>query len=139
MDEQEQIRRFLDGRSFAVVGASNDRSKYGNKVLRAYLQGGRRVVAVNPKESRVEGVRSYPDLASLPEPVARVSIVTPPAVSEKVLQQAAEAKIRSVWLQPGAEGPGWRQQAERLGLNAIGGGPCVLVALHYHDAGGESQ
>ena len=132
MDEQEQIRRFLDGRSFAVVGASNDRSKYGNKVLRAYLQQGRKVVAVNPKESQIEGVLSYPDLAALPEPVDGVSIVTPPAVSEKVLQQAAEAKIRNIWLQPGAERPGWQQQAERLGLTAIGGGPCVLVALRYH-------
>ncbi len=133
MDEQEKIGGFLSGRSFAVVGASSDRSKYGNKVLRAYLQQGRKVVAVNPKESQVEGVPSYPDLASLPEAVDGVSIVTPPAVSEKVLQQAAEAKIRNVWLQPGAEGPGWQQQAERLGLSAIGGGPCVLVALRYHE------
>ena len=54
MDEQEKIRRFLSGRSFAVVGASSDRSKYGNKVLRAYLQQGLKVVAVNPKESQVE-------------------------------------------------------------------------------------
>jgi predicted CoA-binding protein len=133
MDEQEKITRFLSGRSFAVVGASSDRSKYGNKVLRAYLQQGRKVVAVNPKESQVEGVPSYPDLASLPEPVDGVSIVTPPAVSEKVLQQAAAAKICNVWLQPGAEGPDWRQQTERLGLSAIGGGPCVLVALRYHE------
>jgi predicted CoA-binding protein len=132
MDEQEKIRRFLSGRSFAVVGASSDRSKYGNKVLRAYLQQGLKVVAVNPKESQVEGVPSYPNLASLPEPVDGVSIVTPPAVSEKVMEQAAEAKIRNVWLQPGAEGPGWQQSAERLGLDAIGGGPCVLVALRYH-------
>jgi predicted CoA-binding protein len=133
MNEQDRIRRFLDGRSFAVVGASNDRSKYGNKVLRAYLQGGRKVVAVNPKESQIEGVPSYPDLDCLAEPVDGVSIVTSPAVSGKILQQAAQAKIRNVWLQPGAEGPDWRQQAERLGLCAIGGGPCVLVALHYHE------
>jgi predicted CoA-binding protein len=133
MNEQDRVRRFLDGRSFAVVGASSDRSKYGNKVLRAYLQQGRKVVAVNPRESQVERVPSFPDLASLPEPVDGVSIVTPPGVSEKVLQQAAEAKIRNVWLQPGAEGPGWRQQAERLGLCAVGGGPCVLVALHFRE------
>lgn len=87
------IDAFLAGDSFAVVGASTDRNKYGNKVLRAYLQAGRRVFPVNPKLDEVEGQRCYPDLASLPEKVSGVSIVTPPAITERVVEQAAAAGI----------------------------------------------
>ena len=132
MESIDKIKRFLEGRRFAVVGASSDRTKYGNRVLRAYLQSGLKVVAINPKEREIEGVPSYPDLVSLPEPVDGVSIVTPPTVTDKVLAQAAAAGIKNVWMQPGAAGPNWVEIAESLGLNAIGGGPCVLVALHYH-------
>jgi uncharacterized protein len=131
--EQDRIREFLSEGPFAVVGASKDRSKYGNKVLRAYLQHGLTVYPVNPHESEIEGLRTFPDLLSLPEPVHGVSIVTPPAVTEKIINQAAEAGIRRVWMQPGAESETALKQAEELGLEAIGGGPCVLVALKYHE------
>ena len=129
----EKIRAFLARGPFAVVGASADRDKYGNKVLRAYLQNGLVVYPVNPRESQIEGLAVYPDLASLPEPVRGVSIVTPPAVTEQVMRQAAAAGIRYVWMQPGADSPQALEQAEALGLEAIGGGPCVLVALRYHE------
>ncbi len=133
MAVEDDIGAFLAGDSFAVVGASTDRAKYGNKVLRVYLQNGRTVYPINPKEAQVEGLTSYPDLASLPERVHGVSIVTLPAVTERVLQQAADAGIHFVWMQPGAESPGWAERAEELGLVAIGGGPCVLVALRYRE------
>jgi predicted CoA-binding protein len=127
------VDRFLAGDSFAVVGASADREKYGNKVLRAYLQAGRRVFPVNPNAGEIEGQRSYPDLASLPEPVHGVSIVTPPAITEKVVEQAAAAGIRHVWMQPGAESPAAIRKAEALGLALIHSGPCALVAQGFRD------
>ncbi len=130
---QDSVQRFLAGDRFAVVGASSNRDKYGNKVLRAYLQNGRKAFPVNPNETEVEGVSCYPDLASLPEPVHGVSIVTPPEVTDSILQQAAEAGIRHVWMQPGAEPDNWLQRAEQLNLTAIGGGPCVLVTLRYRE------
>jgi predicted CoA-binding protein len=133
MPLQDDIRAFLDGDTFAVVGASGDRAKYGNKVLRVYLQTGRTVYPVNPKEAEIEGLPCYPDLASLPRKVYGVSIVTPPTVTDQVLQQAAEAGIRYVWMQPGAESPNWAERAQQLGLIAIGGGPCILVTLRYHE------
>ena len=85
----EQIAAFLAGDSFAVVGASRNRAKYGNKVLRSYRQAGRRVYPVNPHAREVEGQVCYPDLASLPEPVHGVSIITPPAVTERIVEQAS--------------------------------------------------
>lgn len=137
MEVQDKINAFLDQKTFAVVGASSNRRKYGNKVLRAYLQTNRKVFAINPNESEIEGVPSYPDLASLPEPVDAISIITRPAVTEQVIEQAAAAGIHHVWMQPGAESPHALQRAEELGLNAIGGGPCLLVTLRYREGNDE--
>ncbi len=131
MDIQDRIRAFLDGRVFAVVGASTDRSKYGNMVLRVYQQKGLAVYPVNPKAREVEGLVCYPDLASLPEPVDGVSIVTPPAVTERIVEEAHEAGIERLWMQPGAESIKAVRRAEELGLQVIAGGPCILVTLGY--------
>jgi predicted CoA-binding protein len=133
MELSDRIRAFLAGSVFAVVGASADRTKYGNKVLRAYLQNGLQVFPVNPRQAEIEGLRAYPDLAALPGPVHGLSIVTPPAVTERIVEDAAAAGIRHVWMQPGAESAAALQRAEELGLNTIGGGPCVLVTLHYRE------
>jgi uncharacterized protein len=133
MNEREQIERFLAGDAFAVVGASKDRTKYGNKVLRAYLQAGKKVFPINPRETEIEGLACYPDLASLPEAVHGVSIVTPPAVTEKLIPQIAAVGIKHVWLQPGSETAAAMERAAELGLNTIGGGQCVLVTLGYRE------
>lgn len=132
-DNHARIDEFLAGDSFAVVGASQDRSKYGNKVLRSYLQAGRRVYPVNPKADTIEGLVCYPDLASLPERVDGVSIITPPAVTETVVEAAAAAGIRRLWMQPGAESRAAIERAETLGLSVIHSGPCVLVAQGFRD------
>ena len=77
MTTQEQITTFLAGKRFAVVGASQDRSKYGNKVLRVYMQNKLEVVPINPTAAEVEGLTAYPDLASAPGEIDGVSIITP--------------------------------------------------------------
>ena len=127
------IAAFLAGERFAVVGASRDREKYGNKVLRSYLQAGRRVYPVNPKETEIEGLVSYPDLATLPKPVHGISIITPPAVTENIVEQAAAAGIRHLWMQPGAERAAAIERAEALGLELIHSGPCALVIQGFRD------
>ncbi|MFN3183246.1 MAG: CoA-binding protein [Nannocystaceae bacterium] len=124
------VDQFLSGESFAVVGASRDRSKFGNKVLRAYLDRDMPVVAVNPRESgEIEGATVVATLADLPTPVHGVSIITPPAVTEKVVEDAIAAGIRHLWMQPGAESPRAIRAAEEAGLSVIAGGPCILVEL----------
>jgi predicted CoA-binding protein len=134
MTEQEQITQFLAGKRFAVVGASQNRAKYGNKVLRAYLQNHRDAVPINPVADQVEGQPAYPDLASVTGTVDGVSIVTPPAVTEKVVEQAIQLGIKNIWMQPGAESPASIAWAQRVGANVIAGGPCVLVALRFHES-----
>lgn len=135
----DAIDAFLTGDRFAVVGASRDRSKYGNKVLRSYWQAGREAHPVNPHATAVEGVeghRCYPDLATLHAelPVHGVSIITQPVVSEDIVEQAATLGIRHLWMQPGAESEGAIRRAEALGLNLIHSGPCILVVQGFRDS-----
>ena len=101
----ERIDEFLKGKVFGVIGASRDRAKYGNKILRCYLQHGLTAYPINPKETEIEGQPCFPDLNSLPEPIHGISIITPPHVTETIIPQAFEAGIQHVWMQPGAESP----------------------------------
>jgi predicted CoA-binding protein len=127
-----EIARFLAVGSFAVVGASADRSKYGNKVLRCYQQHGLPVVGVHPKLSEVEGVPVYASLAAAPGPRA-VSVVAPPAAAAAIVADAAAAGVRHLWFQPGAEAAEAVAAARAAGIEVIAGGPCLLVALGFRD------
>ena len=133
MSPDVKIKKFLEGQRFAVVGASADRAKYGNKVLRAYLQNKLDVVPVNPSGGEIEGLVAYTDLPALPRPVDGVSIITPPAVTERVVAQAISLGIKNIWMQPGAESASAIEQASEAGANVIAGGPCILVTLGYRE------
>lgn len=126
------VALFLDGAAFAVVGASRDRTKYGNRVLRAYLAHGRRAFPVNPREDEVEGLVAVPDLSALPERVHGISIVTPPAVTERVVTEALALGYTRLWMQPGAESPAAIAAARAAGALVLAYGPCVLVELPHH-------
>ena len=129
----DPIQRFLAQKRFAVVGASPDRAKYGNKVLRCYLQHDRDAVPVHPKEKVVEGVAAYPSLSAIEGGVGAVSVITPPAVTEKVVEEAARLGIGHVWMQPGAESDAAVARAKELGISVIAGGPCLLVVLGFRE------
>ena len=131
MDSQAQIAAFLDGTPHAVVGASRTRAKYGNKVLRCYMQHERRVYPVNPHAKTVEGLPSFATLASLPEPVHGISLITPPDISATIVEEAALMGIGHLWAQPGAESPELLTRAAELGLSVIADGSCILVVLGY--------
>lgn len=135
MTEQGKINQFLEGKRFAVVGASANREKYGNKVLRVYQQHGLDVVPVNPKDGEIEGLTAYADLTSVPGTIDGISIITPPKVTEQVVARALSLGIKNFWMQPGAESAAAVELAEQAGANVIAGGPCILVTLRYHDDG----
>ena len=86
----------------AVVGASNDPSKYGNIIVKNLIAHGYQVLPVNPKELAIAGLPAYHSLAEVPKPVDIVDVVTPPAVTRLVLEDAAAAGIGLVWLQDGS-------------------------------------
>lgn len=125
------IAAFLAGSPFAVVGASASREKYGNRVLRCYWQAGRTAYPVNPAATLIEGAVCYPSLSDLPEPPHGVSIITPPQVSAKVVDEALALGVKHLWFQPGSEHDGAIEKARAGGVNVIGHGPCVLVVLGY--------
>jgi len=122
---KECLDRFICAQRWAVVGASGDRSKFGNITFRELQSRGKQVYPVNPKATEVEGETCYPNLAALPEPVDRVLIVVPPRQSENVVKQAAEAGIKDVWFQPGAESDAALAFCEARGMEAISG-HCIL-------------
>jgi predicted CoA-binding protein len=134
MSITDRIHEFLASGPFAVLGASVDRSKYGNKVLRCYQQHGKEVYPINPRADEVEGLKAYPSLGALPVQVQAVSVITPPAITERVVREAAAAGVKHIWMQPGAESEAAIRTAESLGLSVIAGGPCVLVVMGYRES-----
>ena len=129
----EIIDDFLTDGPWAVVGASTNREKYGNKVLRAYIQSGRGAWPINPRADKIEGFTCYPDLAALPEVPRGISIITPPKITEQVVEEAARLGVKFVWMQPGAESERAMEIAAEHGVEAIGDGSCLLVVVGYHE------
>jgi len=130
----DAIEDFLAAGSWAVVGASTNREKYGNKVLRCYLQNDKApLFAVNPRDAEVEGVPAFQSLADLPEIPRAISIITPPSVTDVVVAGALELGVEHFWMQPGAESEEAVGAIEDAGKSVIAGGPCLLVVLGYRE------
>jgi len=135
MDIKKRILLFLSSEAFGVVGASNNRDKYGNKVLRCYLQHGLTAIPVNPREKTIERLPSVASVTELPSAAASISIITPPAITEKVVEEAITHGIGSIWMQPGAEIERAVAKATAAGINLIADGSCLLVVLGFADDG----
>lgn len=123
------IAQFLAASSFAVVGASADPTKFGHRCFAHYLTHGRRAYPINPRAESILGQIAYPSLTALPERVEAVTVVTPPAVTERIVEDAIAAGVRYLWMQPGAESAAAIARAQAAGISVIAGGPCVLVEL----------
>ena len=114
-------------KTIAIIGASTDRNKFGNKAVRAFVQQGYTVYPVNPKEAVVEGLTAYPSIADVPVRPQRISVYLPPPVVLKTLPAIAAKGCDELWLNPGTESEEVLAEAERLGLNVIQA--CSIVAV----------
>jgi len=114
-------------KTVVVLGASADRSKFGNKAVRAFLQQGYTVYPVNPKETTLEGLTCYPTLAQVPVRPDRISVYLPPAVVYQLLPEIAAKGCEELWLNPGTESSEVLARAEELGLNVIQA--CSIAAI----------
>jgi len=114
-------------KTVVIIGASNDRNKFGNKAVRAYLRQGYTVYPVNPHQTSIEGLRAYKSIREVPVRPQRVSIYVPPPVLLKVLPDIAAAGCDELWLNPGTESEEVLAEAERLGLNVIQA--CSIVDI----------
>lgn len=114
--------------NIAVVGASAQRAKFGNKCVRAYCQAGWQVFPIHPTETTIEGLPAYSSLRDLPPGnLQRVSVYLPPAVLLRVLDEMARFPIEELWLNPGADSPQIVAKARQLGFNVICA--CSIVAI----------
>lgn len=129
----ESIKKFFSSRAFAVIGASIHREKYGNKVLRCYQQHHLIAYPVNPHETMIEGVTCYPNIQNLPQDVKSISVITPPAITERIVVDAIAKGIEHIWMQPGAESKVAIQKCKTAKINVIADGSCILVALGFKD------
>jgi len=115
------------GKVVAVIGASNNRRKFGNRALRAYQQQGYTVVPINPHERQVEGVQAYPSVLDFPGEIDMASFYVPPDVGQRVIDEVARKRIPEVWLNPGAESDELIARARSLEIQPIVA--CSIVAL----------
>ncbi|CDZ77541.1 acetyl coenzyme A synthetase (ADP forming), alpha domain [Legionella massiliensis] len=125
------IQQFFSSEAYAVIGASTDREKFGNKVLRCYLLNNKTVYPVNPRNGFIEGLTCIADIAALPDTVKSISIITPPIVTEIVVEQAIKKGIKNIWMQPGAESESAIRNCQNNRINVIANGPCILIELGF--------
>ncbi len=114
-------------KTVAIIGASTDRAKFGNKAVRAFQQKGYAVYPVNPKEAEVEGLPAFKSIREVPVRPHLISVYLPPPVLIKVLPDIAARDCDELWLNPGTESDEVLAEAERLGLRVVEA--CSIVAL----------
>ena len=114
-------------KTVAILGASANRNKFGNKAIRAFQQQGYTVYPINPKEIEIEGLPVYSNLAAVPIRPHMISVYLPPLVVLKVLPAIAAKGCDELWLNPGTESAEVLAEAERLGLNVIQA--CSILAV----------
>lgn len=111
----------------AVIGASSNRQKFGNRAVRAYREQGYTVVPINPHEKEVEGLKTYASVLDVPGPIDMASFYVPPAIGEQVIEDVARKQIAEVWLNPGAESDALIARARALSIQPIVA--CSIVAI----------
>ena len=116
-----------DRRYIAIIGASPDRRKFGNKAVRAYARAGWRVYPIHPVEQEIEGFEAFPTVRHVPHPVERVSLYLPSEKGLEVLEDISKVQPHELWLNPGAESDALLVKARRLKLNVVQG--CSILDL----------
>jgi uncharacterized protein len=111
----------------AVVGASSNRRKFGNRAVRAFRQQGYTVIPINPHESEIEGLKAYASVLDVAGPIDMASVYLPPEIGEQVIEEIARKNIPEVWLNPGADGDAVVARARALNLKPIIA--CSIVAI----------
>jgi predicted CoA-binding protein len=106
-------------RRIAVIGASSQRHKYGNRAVRAFRSQGYEVLPINPHEVEVEGLTAYKSVLDVPGEIDMASFYVPPDIGMQVIDEIARKGIREVWFNPGAESVALTERARALGLEPI--------------------
>ena len=113
--------------TIAVVGASSDRRKFGNKAFRAFQQEGHTVIPINPNESSVEGIATYASVLDVPQRIDMATVYVPPAIGITLLEGFEQKQIPEIWINPGAESDDLIAEARRRKLSVIQA--CSIVGI----------
>jgi uncharacterized protein len=111
----------------AVIGASSDRRKFGNRAVRAFRQQGYTVIPINPHETQVEGLKAYASVLDVPGPIDMASVYLQPAAGVLVMDEIARKQIPEVWLNPGADADDVIARARALDIKPIVA--CSIMAI----------
>jgi hypothetical protein len=111
----------------AVIGASSNRQKFGNRAVRAFQQQGYTVIPINPHEAEIEGLKAYASVLDVPGPIDMASMYVPPDVGERIIDEIARKQIPEVWLNPGADSEGLIARARALQIQPIVA--CSVIAI----------
>jgi predicted CoA-binding protein len=103
----------------AVIGASRERQKFGNKALRAFVNQGYTVFPINPNEREVEGMRTYASVLDVPGEIDMATVYVPPHIGVGIMEELARKGVSEVWLNPGADGDEVIARARALGLRTV--------------------
>ena len=114
-------------KTVAIIGASSNRDKFGNKALRAFAQRGYTVIPINPTEPDVEGHRAYPSVLDVPGSIDLATLYVAPPVGVRVMDDLARKGIPEVWLNPGADDRSVVEKAQSLGLKTVR--HCSIIAI----------
>ena len=114
-------------KTVAVVGASSSRAKFGNKALRAFLAEGYRVVAINPNESEVEGLKTYASVLDVPDAIDMATVYVQPDVTLRLLDEFQRKGIAEIWVNPGAEDDAVMSEARRRKMNVLFA--CSIIGI----------
>ncbi len=118
----------------AIVGASTNRAKFGNRAVRLYARQGYEVYPIHPAAATIEGHRAYRSVLDVPAAqLDRISIYLPPEVGLRIIDEVARKPAREVWLNPGAESPELIARAQALGLNVVVACSIVAIGANPHD------
>ena len=115
----------MKSKTIAVVGASRDHRKFGNKCVRAYKKAGYEVYPVNPHADKIEELAAYPALTDVPAELDRISLYLQPELTRQLLPEIAHKSAGEVWFNPGTANAQILEEARDAGINVHEG--CSIL------------
>lgn len=129
MTQQSLVKAFLSEKTLALAGVSRSGKKFGNAVLKELTNKGYEVLVVHPEAQEMEGQSCYASLSELPDRVGGLVLVVPPPQTEKLVKEAHQAGIKTIWMQQGSSSSEAVKYCEENRIAVISG-ECILMFAH---------
>lgn len=114
-------------RNVAVLGASPKADRYSNQAVRLLANFDYRPIPVNPGCQEIEGLKCFPKLAEIGQPVHTVTLYLNATRSTPLIDEILAANPQRIILNPGAENEELAAAASGAGIEVVEG--CTLVML----------